>query len=415
LASLGIFVSRFGGVGTVSFLTYLGEYAAFFFALAIFQEKLIGNFGFGIYGQALTLQVSGIYLVASGLVAVPIGHFCDKYGNKKFAVLGSVLGAIALFSLLISTKIASLIPFALAMASSLVLLGVGHGTYTTSTLGYTGEMATERDLGKPYSLVELAEFAAYAFGPAFGTLIALTLGRDPNFVISGAVLLVAAGVASYFMPARPNAASGEARSRIHTANWGMFMRAMRNPVVAVTVVTTFVASAAFATFFFYMPIYAASLSGSIPAFGTLFPILASVVAASGVVAMIPFGIIEDSTSRRASVLILGLFVGGVSGIVVFLFPSVTGFVLAALVFGVSVAMVRVSQLVLLAERTDVDSRSAVMGTNHAIEHAAYGLVNLVEGVFAVSLGPGGIFRYISVILLITGLGFMVFALARKVR
>jgi len=227
--------------------------------------------------------------------------------------------------------------------------------------------------------------------------------------------LAAAAIAASLMPARPREGGGGTVHHTHTANWGVFLKALRDPVVAVTVTTTFVASAAFATFFFYMPVYAASLSGSIPAFATLFPILASIVAGSGVIAMFPFGAIEDRTSTRAPVLGLGLFVGAAAGILVFFFPSVVGFVLAATSFGVSVAMVRVSQLVLLAERTDLESRAAVMGTNHALEHAAYGAVNVIEGAFAVALGPSGIFRYISVLMMITGLGFLVFALVRKVR
>ena len=76
-------------------------------------------------------------------------------------------------------------------------------------------------------------------------------------------------------------------------------------------------------------------------------------------------------------------------------------------------MVRVSQLVILAERTKLESRAAVMGTNHAVEHVAYGTGAIVGGVFVALFGLANTFRNLALLLLLAGVGFLVFALRKK--
>ena len=77
-------------------------------------------------------------------------------------------------------------------------------------------------------------------------------------------------------------------------------------------------------------------------------------------------------------------------------------------------MVRVSQLVILAERSKLESRAAIMGTNHAVEHAAYGTGAIVGGVFVALSGLANTFRNLAVVLLVAGIGFLIFALWKKI-
>src|SRR5207244_2840575 len=161
---------------------------------------------------------------------VPIGHLGDKYGRRRFTILGSLLGAIALFSLVGLDALTGLLEFAIGIGAALTMLGVGHGTYTASTLAYTGDMAAKDDVGKPYGLVEGAEFAAFAFGPAGGGVVAFEFGRIPTFLISGSLLLVAVLISYFFMPewrnslpmqatANDDAANNSATSHSHSASW----------------------------------------------------------------------------------------------------------------------------------------------------------------------------------------------------
>ncbi len=193
------FTSRFGGVGVIALLTYVGEYMSFLVALAFLSDKWTVTFHLGSYGYALVGTISAVYLVASGLIAIPIGHLSDKYGRRSFTILGSLLGSFALFSLILDDKLPGVVEFSVAFFISLSALGFAHGTYTASTLAYAGDITTEENLGKPYGLVESAEFAGYAFGPALGTLVSFEFGRIPTFAISGIFLLFSAVLAYFTM------------------------------------------------------------------------------------------------------------------------------------------------------------------------------------------------------------------------
>src|SRR2546428_10768919 len=123
-------------------------------------------------------------------------------------------------------------------------------------------------------------------------------------------------------------ANNSAKSHSHSASWRHFASSLRDSVVGVTVLTTFVASLSFSAFFFYVPLYAYTLRGSIPVLAFLYPAFASLMAGTGVVSMIPLGHIEDATRRRMPVLVAGgLYRGGVFG-VFFFFSRPLGFFLA---------------------------------------------------------------------------------------
>jgi predicted MFS family arabinose efflux permease len=186
-------------------------------------------------------------------------------------------------------------------------------------------------------------------------------------------------------------------------------------VLGVTLLTTLVASVAFSGFFYYVPLYANMLGNSIPVLKELYPIFASLMAATGLFLMFPFGIIEDSTRRRMPYLSIGLIIGSISLASVFLFPSLFGLLAASLVFGVSLAMSRVSQLVILAERSTPKSRAAVMGTNHAVEHAGYGIGAFIGGVVVALYGFVASFRALSLILLVAAILFSLFAYWKKIK
>src|SRR2546428_14180026 len=79
------FVGRFGGVSSVAFLTYLGEYMSFIVVLAFLSDKLTVTFGLGLYGFGLIGTISGAYLVVSGLIAIPsaICATCTAEGYSR--------------------------------------------------------------------------------------------------------------------------------------------------------------------------------------------------------------------------------------------------------------------------------------------------------------------------------------------
>jgi MFS family permease len=443
-------LSPFLGVGAVGLLTYIGEYASYIVVLAFLSDKLTVSFGLGTRGYALVGTISGAYLVLSGLIAIPIGHLSDKYGRRRFTMIGCILGAGALLSLSIVDQLPNLLEFTIGMGAALVALGSAHGIYTASTLAYTGDVAEtigDGEMGKSFGLIEGAEFAGYAFGPALGTTIVFYLGtRTAMFDISALMLLAALGVAFTFMPEIHHLPVKEAAAHVeseemmehapnvegaaileelpghggdiheHSVSWSDFLNAFRLPIIGVALLTTFIGSIGFSGFFYYVPLYANELRGAVPPFALLYGYFASIMAGTAVILMVPLGHIEDRGHRRMPYLVAGLFVAALSlGLVFFFTPGVPTFVIASIAFGGSIAIIRVSQLVILAENSSTSNRAAIMGTNHAVEHAGYGVASFIIGtIIAVTDSFSRGFQILSVVLLVTGVVFLAYGRWKKV-
>ena len=436
------FVRVFGGLGAMSFLTYMGEYAAFIIVLVFLSNKFVENFGLGDFGYAFVGTISGAFLIASGLVAIYMGHLCDIYGRRRMMIIGCLVGSAALLSLILANSLTRLVPFAIATAASLTTLGMAHGTYTAATLAYGGDLAEKhRTMGKAYGLVDGAEFAGYAFGPALGTTVAfLADSATAVFEMSTVMLLISAGLAVVFMPEiRPASAvlaapmvmgashdhdghdeGPHAGAHSHSATWGDYANAFRTPIVGVALLTTLVGAIGFSAFFSFVPLYAQRLEGLVPQFRYLFGYFASIMAITGVLFMVPLGHYEDRTERRMPYLVTGLIGAACSLSVVFFFPpSLPSFLIAAVAYGLSIGAVRVSQLVILAEASHPSNRAAIMGTNHALEHVGYGLAAFLIGALIALPGAlGGFvnaFRILSLILVVAGLAFLIYARWAKVK
>lgn len=431
------FFRVFAGLGAMSFLTYMGEYAAFIIVLVYLSDKFVVNFHLGGAGYAFVGTISGAFLIASGLVAIYMGHLSDKYGRRKMMIIGCFVGAAALLSLIVANGFTQLAPFAIATAISLTTLGIAHGTYTASTLAYGGDLAEKHQtMGKAYGLVDGAEFAGYAFGPALGTTVAfLTNSRTAVFEMSAVLLLVSAGLAVVFMPEiRPAFGTSAApmimgashdhdedeeshhHDHSHSASWGDYVNAFRTPIVGVALLTTLVGAIGFSAFFSFVPLYAQRIVGEVPQFKYLFGYFASIMAITGVLFMVPLGHYEDRTDRRMPYLVAGLIGAAASLSIVFFFPpSVLSFIVAAVAYGLSIGAVRVSQLVILAEASHPSNRAAIMGTNHALEHVGYGLAAFLIGTFVALQGFADAFRSLSLILIVAGVAFLIYARWAKVK
>ncbi len=56
----------------------------------------------------------------------------------------------------------------------------------------------------------------------------------------------------------------------------------------------------------------------------------------------------------------------------------------------------------------------MMGANHAVERAGYGIAALVAGIMAASFGFVVTFRNLSLFLLVAGIGFLLYTLGKMV-
>jgi MFS family permease len=432
-------VRLFAGVGAVGFLTHVAEYSSFIIVLVFLSDKLTVTFQLGTVGYVFVGSISGIFLITSGLLSVPMGHLCDKYGRRKFTIFGCLLGALSLGSLIVANELTDLTAFLVAMAISLCALGIAHGTYTASTLSYSGDLAEKSEtMGKAYGLVDGAEFAGFAFGPALGTTIAfLTNSRVSVFQDAVYLMLLSAVLAFFLMPEikdaphRKEGHDGETSVNVeshpfgldalhedqhsHSVSWGDYINAFRTPIVSVALLTTIDGAIGFAGFFQFVPLYANTLRGSMPAFGLLYGYFPSIMAITTITVMIPLGHVLDRGRRRMPYLVVGLIGSSISIAAVFFNPTLSTFIIASFAHGTFIAMIRISQLLILGEASHPSNRAAIMGTNHAMEHAGYGIAAVSVGVLVGFLGFVSAFRTLSVILFLAGLAFLIYAYRKKLK
>jgi MFS family permease len=438
VGSVSNFIRLFFGVGAVGFLSHVAEYSSFLIVLVYLSDKLTITFGLGDIGYAFVGSISGVYLITSGLISVPMGHLCDKYGRRNFTILGCSLGAISLASLIVANGFSNLPEFLIAMTLSLCSLGIAHGTYTSSTLSYSGDLAERYEtMGKAYGLVDGVEFAGYAFGPALGTAIAVITNSRIAVFQDGLYLMLAGVVIAFFLMPEIKTASGipervvtppvnveshplgldalHEDEHAHSASWGDYLNAFRTPIVSVALLTTVDGAIGFSGFFQFVPLYAITLKGAIPAFGVLYGYFPSIMAITTVCVMIPLGHRLDRGRRRMPYLVTGLVGSSISIGAVFFYSTIPVFLVASVAHGIFIAMIRISQLLILGEASNPSNRAAIMGTNHAMEHTGYGIAAFSIGILVGIFGFISAFRVLSLFLFVAGITFLVYALRKKLR
>jgi MFS family permease len=162
-------------------------------------------FSEGLY-QGLILIVTPIYLIDKGIslplvtLIAGIGYlpwglkfvwggvidFFHKYGRKKFAVIGTIVGAIGFFILSFIDNYFSLVFFTLFL-----LLGyVGIGFLDSATDAWAIDISKKNERGKINCSMNIGKWVGQYIGALLIISIAVTFGYSISFMISGLLILV---------------------------------------------------------------------------------------------------------------------------------------------------------------------------------------------------------------------------------
>jgi MFS family permease len=139
----------------------------------------------------LGLMTSG-FAIANGLAQFTSGFLMDRFGARRFIVVG--IGTYAVANALIATA-----PTAVALIGYRVVAGLGGGINMVATRLYVSQTAEQASLAFFNSILSAAFSAGNVMGPAFGGLVAAAGDLRAPFVIVAATSALAF-VAALFLP-----------------------------------------------------------------------------------------------------------------------------------------------------------------------------------------------------------------------
>lgn len=398
------------GVTVMTLLSYGGEYMAFTSILA-WLDLLLLNSGYSTtQAYGFGFLVSAAYLLLSGVLAIPLGFLADFFGRRNTAVAGCFLAGASILVVSLTGSIQGADLVIVSISILLLLVGIGHATYTVSALAYAGDISTEEDVGEAYGLVETAEYTMFMFGTPLGSVLAGAFGNQATFYITAAILAAGAFAGYFGMPesatqpslagTTPSIGSGRGiRGKL-----SVVAAAARDPKISTSLVAIFFVSVGFTVFRVYLTQY--GFSG---------PYVVALMAAASVFAAVPIGQLVDTTKKRTLFMVLGFLVEGLALALIFYQPSAISLILWALVFGVAVMLVRVPQAVVIAERTVVENRASAMGANHGVEHIGYGVGAFIGGILLVVAGFTTFDTFLLVAAISAGFGVVLLLLSRALK
>lgn len=295
-----------------------------------------------------------VFMAVVALCQIPFAALSERTGRRAGFLFGALLaaGGYVLSALgadywvFLGARVATAVGYALVFVSA-----QGHVVDHSEGAGRTTALA----------VFVRAIMVASLCGPPIGGVIADRLGPSAAFLLSGALALVAMGLAGLTLP------KGDPVSKGAGLSWRDLQAATRAPrLMALLVGCAFPAKFLLAAFSFLLVPLELQREGfsaaAIGRFQMIYPIIM-------VVAVPTFAALADRLSARAQFVAAGGVVAGLGAVLLPLHPTVLLIVLALVLLGVGQAMSIASQSALVA-----DSALATGGRSAGV----LGLFRLVE-------------------------------------
>jgi MFS family permease len=259
-------------------------------------------FSEGLY-QALILIVTPIYLIdkgislplvtlISGIGYLPWGlkfvwggiiDFFHKYGRKKFAVFGTIAGAIGFFILSFIDNFFSLVFFTIFL-----LLGyVGIGFLDSATDAWAIDISKKDERGKINCSMNIGKWVGQYIGALIIISIAVSFGYSISFMVSGLLILVLVLI--------PLSVKYEDRKIDRLRIWSLIRTEFKKITTRLTTLYFFVIVLQHALFFTFLVLYLkVVLDLNDTSIGMLFALWLVMVVPGSIVG----GIISDKYGRK---------------------------------------------------------------------------------------------------------------------
>ena len=355
-------------------------------ALALFVESL----GAGPFLVGLLVAVS---TVTGMVLKLPIGLLSDQI-NRKRLMLGGVLAF-------------AIPPFLYPFTSDLwtlgflrLLHGLATAMFTPLALAMVAELFAKRR-GEAFGWYTSATQGGGLLGPMIGGAIVYQYGFAPTFLLAGLFGMLAL-VFFWMIPRTPR--PSRVRQYSLPALWKEMGEGLRRvcqiPPILITSSVEAAKMMGNGTLMAFLPLYGLTIGLNAAEIGVLF----GVQALTSFIAKPVMGRISDRGARQP-LIFAGLFL---CGLMVMIIPQIQGYILLLVVagaFGFGEAVVTSSTTALVADYSEGKDLGAGMGLRGTIMDFGHAGGPLLAGLLIHTLGYGGGFFCIGVLLLLTAVFF----------
>ena len=352
-----LFTTRFVAVLAATF-AYFVSFTLLLPVLPVYVDVELGG------GTAAVGATFGSFFLVALALRPWAGGIGDRRGRRVLLVGGATVAGIATAGCLAAQSLAVL----LALRG---LAGAGEAMFFVGAATAAQDLAPAQRRGEALSFFSLAPYTALIVGPALGNWLLGTAGPDAVWVVSGALALLAAGVAAGVGETRPEGLRPAQVRGLHPA-------AVRPAAILLASILGLGAFNAF------VPLHA-------DAIGLVNPAAAFALFGGTVVAVRVFGaripdIVGPARAARGA-LCLGCL--GLAAIAVVQEP--VGLLGGAIVLGAGQALAFPSLMAMATAAAPPSERAAVVGTMTMSVDVAFGAGPIVLGALAATAGVAAAF------------------------
>lgn len=351
-------------------------------ALALYVESLGA-------GPSLVGLIVAVSTLTGVFLKLPMGLLSDVV-NRRRLMLGGVLAF-------------ALPPFVYPFISDLPTLGILrliHGVatamFTPLALAMVAELFAKRR-GEAFGWYTSATQGGGLLGPMIGGALVYQYGFSPTFILAGIFGVLALG---FFAVIPQTPTSPRAQHASFSTLWNEMREGLRRvsriPPILITSVVEAAKMVGNGTLMAFLPLYGLTIGLNAAEIGVLF----GVQALTSFIAKPFMGRISDRGARQP------LIFGGLClcGFMVMLIPQVQWYLLLLVVagaFGFGEAVVTSSTTALVADYSEGKGLGASMGLRGTIMDIGHSGGPLLAGILIQTLGYGGGFVCIGLVLLVT--------------
>lgn len=342
-----------------------------------------GNFLVGLFGA--------MYVLFPLLLAVPLGHWVNQFGEAKFVFIGSLLVVIFTVGLAYSHSLVPLALCVLALGTSVFFCMVGSQAFVSN-------MSPLESYEKNFGYYTFSASLGQMLGPAIGTLAAGSSGLLPKSTTSGfvaAAILAATSllpILNWFRrkPTKPMSAK-------ESRNGMSFATIMSNPGMKVAMFTSLAISSSIDVLTVFLPVFGRDNHFTSRA-------IATVLVARAFASMLSRFFLGRMTKKFGfhKLLFGSIFFSSLSCLLAFFAHSVLFLLLVILIAGFALGVGQPMTMAWVSRISKEEERSFTISVRLASNRLGQFGLPAVTGLIAGNLGAGSVFWVIAGLVGISG-------------